>query len=86
MGGGNATGDGMCSGAEVRTEITGTVTGPAVQARAIHVDVRITMTAPPYTPAPAQLAPSPAVFIGRDRELADLHRLLDEDGAPHGPP
>ncbi|MEU8271907.1 tetratricopeptide repeat protein [Sphaerisporangium sp. NPDC049002] len=59
-------------------EISGTVSGPAVQARSIHGDVQINVGAHPRTPPPAQLAPAPALFIDREDELAQLDRLLRE--------
>ncbi|MFC7386806.1 ATP-binding protein [Sphaerisporangium rhizosphaerae] len=64
--------------AGVTNEVSGIVSGPVVQAGAIHGDVRITVETRERPPPPAQLAPPPAVFDGRDDELARLDRYLAE--------
>ncbi|WP_271222418.1 ATP-binding protein [Streptosporangium carneum] len=57
-----------------------------MQAQSIHGDVRIDVGTRPRAPAPAQLAPAPALFIDREDELAQLRRLLDEgEETPHSP-
>lgn len=66
-------------------ELSGTVSGPVVQARSIQGDVRIQVDARPRTPVPAQLGPVPAVFINRRHELAMLDRLLDAARAAAAP-
>ena len=67
-------------------ELSGTVTGPVVQARTIQGDVRIQVDAGPQAPPPAQLAPAPALFIDRRRELSELDELLGtERTTAHAP-
>ena len=67
-------------------ELSGTVTGPVVQARTIQGDVRIQVDAGPQAPPPAQLAPAPALFIDRHRELSELDELLGaERTTAHAP-
>lgn len=65
--------------------MSGAVSGPAVQAGAIHGDVRITMAGQPGHPTPAQLPPAPAVFVDREAELTELDALLDRVGASPAP-
>jgi tetratricopeptide (TPR) repeat protein len=57
-------------------ELSGTVHGPAIQARSIHggVHFSVTQADPAEVPVPAQLPPAPARFTGRAEELADLER------------
>jgi tetratricopeptide (TPR) repeat protein len=58
------------------------VHGPAVQARDIHGGVHVTVeTAPDAVPVPAQLPPCPALFTGRQSELAALD-LVTVDSDP----
>ncbi len=75
--GGRGEKDVDVAGERIANELSGSVSGPAVQAGVIHGDVRISMDAPPSAPAPAQLAPVPAVFIDRREETADLNDLLE---------
>jgi NB-ARC domain len=57
-------------------ELSGTVHGPAVQARSIQGDVVFNVASPTRMPVPGQLPPTPQNFTDRSRELATLHGLL----------
>ncbi|MDH2424915.1 tetratricopeptide repeat protein [Sphaerisporangium sp. TRM90804] len=70
----------------VDNEISGTVYGPAVQARSIHGDVQINVGTHVPAPVPAQLGPVPAVFINREEELARLDRYFRAKGDPPDSP
>ncbi|WFE63678.1 NB-ARC domain-containing protein [Micromonospora sp. WMMD714] len=60
--------------------LSGSVTGPSVQAGAIHGGVHFIAGAPERPPVPRQLpAPSPN-FTNRSRELSELDHLLDQGG------
>lgn len=59
-------------------EAGGVTYGPVVQAGAVHGDVRFTLPGEPNQPAPAQLAPAPAIFVNRQPELKKLDQLLDQ--------
>jgi tetratricopeptide (TPR) repeat protein len=76
----DAGGDGPGSQQSSRNELSGTVHGPAVQARSIHGGVHFSITRPGPTrmPVPAQLPPAPAYFTGRSEELAILDRVASE--------
>jgi hypothetical protein len=67
-------------------EISGTVTGPVLQAQSIVGDVHIDWGSSTPTPIPAQLAPAPAVFVDREEEFARLDAVLaaadDTTGTP----
>ena len=63
-------------------EISGTVHGPAVQARTILGDVVFNVGPAHRMPVPGQLPPLPPNFIGRARDLAALDSLrADQDPA-----
>ncbi|MFC0533162.1 tetratricopeptide repeat protein [Phytohabitans kaempferiae] len=56
--------------------IGGYVAGHVVQAGAIHGGVHVHQAAQPGVPVPRQLPPPPARVVGRDRELAEIDRLV----------
>jgi NB-ARC domain len=60
----------------------GYVAGPAVQAGAIHGGVHVYQAAAPRLPVPRQLPP-PAQLVGRERELAEIDRIVRRP--PAGP-
>ncbi|WP_158885525.1 ATP-binding protein [Amycolatopsis anabasis] len=67
-----------------RSEISGDVTGPVVQAGAVHGDVHVHHgTGEPVRPR--QLLPPPARFAGRAAEVAALDRVLAEPGTNSSP-
>jgi tetratricopeptide (TPR) repeat protein len=57
-------------------ELSGTVHGPAVQARSIHGDLHFHGSGPALMPVPGQLLPAPPNFTNRSAELAALTTLL----------
>ncbi|HEX6472264.1 MAG TPA: ATP-binding protein, partial [Streptosporangiaceae bacterium] len=61
-------------------ELSGTVTGPSIQARSIQGGIQFNLGRHSALPVPAQL-PFPALFANRDKELADLDRLTAEKGS-----
>ncbi|MEV5411262.1 tetratricopeptide repeat protein [Thermopolyspora sp. NPDC052614] len=63
-------------GASVRNEMSGGVGGTAIQAGSIHGGVQISVGGRVSAPAPAQLPPVPAVFVGREAELRELDERL----------
>jgi tetratricopeptide (TPR) repeat protein len=62
----------------VLNDLSGTVTGPSIQARSIHGGIQFNARNQSSTPIPAQL-PSQPFFANRHKELADLDRLIEQN-------
>jgi tetratricopeptide (TPR) repeat protein len=67
----------MESGDRRENKLTGDVSGTSVQVGAVHGDVFLHQAAKPVVPR--QLLPVSASFTDRERELAALNRLLEDD-------
>lgn len=65
---------------DVRNELSGTVVGPSVQAHTIHGGVHVHQAAHGST-VPRQLLATPAHFVNRRAEIAELDDLLDRHRA-----
>lgn len=81
----DAAGEGEGAVAAWRNEVSGLVTGPVVQARAIYGDVRISAGPSRHSQLPPRQLPAlPANFTGRAEELAALERIARGPGAVPG--
>jgi len=64
-------------GVNTDNSLGGFVGGHAVQAGVIHGGVHMHETPPAPPPTPRQLPPAPAHFVGRERELAEIDKLVE---------
>lgn len=61
---------------DAQNVLSGSVFGPAIQARTVEGGIHLHQAEAREWPRPAQLPPAPAHFAGRRREQERLHRLI----------